>query len=133
MDEEENELDIPCSGPTSCFSPPEWQVVCNQHLWFTTVFHMLDHFRVQPIPLESSGLSDCTLTEFAVRTESTPLVGAPTREGERTGAHSLPEPHEVLTLGGSVRRRIGSLEVLTGDGNSSGSSGRAKENTYSFV
>jgi len=104
-----------------------------QHLWFTTVFHMLDHFRVQPIPLESGGLSDCTLTEFAVRTESTPLVGAPTREGERTGAHSLPEPHEVLTLGGSVRRRIGSLEVLTGDGNSSGSSGRAKENTYSFV
>jgi hypothetical protein len=52
----------------------------------------------------------------------------------------------VLTLGGSVRRRIGSLEVaaflslslsssqvLNGDGNSSGSSGRAKENTYSFV
>ena len=30
MDEEENELDIPCSGPTSCFSPPEWQVI-NHH------------------------------------------------------------------------------------------------------
>jgi hypothetical protein len=39
----------------------------------------------------------------------------------------------VLTLGGSLRRRIGSLEVMNGDGNSSGSSGRAKENTYSFV
>ena len=24
--EEENDLDIPCSGPTTCFSPPEWQV-----------------------------------------------------------------------------------------------------------
>ena len=40
---------------------------------------------------------------------------------------------QVLTLGGSIRRRIGSLEVLNGDGNSSGGSGRAKENTYSFV
>jgi hypothetical protein len=40
---------------------------------------------------------------------------------------------QVLTLGGSLRRRIGSLEVMNGDGNSSGSSGRAKENTYSFV
>ena len=29
-EEEENELDIPCSGPTSCFSPPEWQVI-NHH------------------------------------------------------------------------------------------------------
>lgn len=41
---------------------------------------------------------------------------------------------QVLTLGGSIRRRIGSLEVLIGDGNSSTSGGsRAKENTYSFV
>ena len=42
---------------------------------------------------------------------------------------------KVLTLGGSIRRRIGSLEMLIGDGNSStsGGSARAKENTYSFV
>ena len=65
-----------------------------QHLWFTTVFHMLDHFRVQPIPLESGGLSDCTLTEFAVRTEA-PAASGPTARDAGGTPYSLPEPHEV--------------------------------------
>lgn len=108
-----------------------------QHLWFTSIFDMLEHFRVHPIPLESGGSSDCTLTEYAVRTDPS---GNSNQNGltnslDRSVAR-LPEPSEVLevlTLGGSIRRRIGSLEVLNGDGNSSGGSGRAKENTYSFV
>lgn len=111
------------------------------HLWFGSMFEMLEHFRTHPFPLEVGGVTNIMLTEYVIcrphtvqqqaRAQSTGNIHALSTSPGSGAPRPIVLNDIAITHGGSVRIRTQSLENIGLP--LSLNSGRAVENPYSFV